>query len=514
MPVCPGCGQRFSGFSLGSKVATECRQCRKTKAQAQVSAVADASVIAAPKQRAARRGPLPVVTLTLIGLNVLVYAAMGLSGVSWTEPSVEHAIRWGADFGPLTLSGQWWRLFTSTFVHFGIVHIGLNMWCLLDLGLVLEPLMGRRKFGVMYVASGLAASLVSVAWNPWRVSAGASGAIFGVAGAFVAYLALKKTSFDPHLARKNLKSMAFFIGYNLLRGLGGAVDNSAHLGGLLAGLILGVVIPPAAVFAAGGAGPAVFGTGTGNDAGSEYSENRSAWTVGACSAALLILAGMGVYAKNIPVALYGKAVRFVQAGRLNEGAAEMAKAVALDPNLLLAQALLGEWRLEQNDPNAAVPALQKALELAPQSSFLRHNLALAHLGSGESRPAIAEIVQALGDEKADPWRGEFILGMAREENGDYGPASVNLRSVIQSKPDFYEALTVLARVEAGQGKIDEARTLYGQVLKANPRDPVALSDTSFLAAGGTARPAPGQLAPLAIPYAKLAMKSQNWPLFP
>ena len=225
-----------------------------------------------------------------MGLNALVYVAMGLSGVSWTEPSTVQAIRWGADFGPLTLNAEPWRLWTSTFVHFGIVHIGLNMWCLFNLGQLLEPLMGRKRFGVMYVASGLAASIVSVAWNPWRVSAGASGAIFGVAGALVSYLALKKTSLDKELVRKNLKSLAFFIGYNLLYGLGGSVDNSAHLGGLISGLILGAVIPARAlpIFADAPATPGASAPPIEASIPQSSSADPAAWNIAFGSAVLLI----------------------------------------------------------------------------------------------------------------------------------------------------------------------------------------------------------------------------------
>ena len=187
----------------------------------------------------------PVITFALIGLNVFVYIAMALSGVSWTEPSITDAIRWGADFGPFTIGGEWWRLFTSMFVHFGIIHIGFNMWCLWSLGISLEQLMGRKAFAFTYFASGLAASVVSVAWSPWRASAGASGAIFGLAGAFVSYLLLRKTSIERSAVKQQLKSLAIFILYNLLRGAASVgIDNSAHLGGLVAGLILGALSPP------------------------------------------------------------------------------------------------------------------------------------------------------------------------------------------------------------------------------------------------------------------------------
>ena len=347
MPNCATCGRSFSSFSFGKNPNSECPECRKARAQA----VAAASVLRlfCPQVNAARAQALlvPVVTLTIMGLNALVYVAMGLSGVSWTEPSTVDAIRWGADFGPLTLSAEPWRLLTSTFVHFGIVHIGLNMWCLYNLGQLLEPLMGRKRFGVMYMISGLAASIVSVAWNPWRVSAGASGAIFGVAGALVTYLALKKTSLDKELVRKNLKSLAFFMGYNLLYGLSGAVDNSAHLGGLISGLILGAIIPaqsrsPFSPADAADASTLPSTSAPPFDAGSAqgYSADPAAWNIALGSAALLILAFFGVRTANMPAVHYGKAVQLTRAGHVDQGADELQQAVTPNPKLLLGQAML------------------------------------------------------------------------------------------------------------------------------------------------------------------------------
>src|SRR5579863_9964639 len=254
MPTCPSCGKSFSGFSIGANSASECRECRAARARTATNTIAQDS--------RGRSGfavfiqTLPPVTRTIIAVNVLVYIAMGLSGVSWMDPSVLQAIHWGANFGPLTLSGQWWRLFTCMFVHFGFLHIALNMWCLRNLAIALEPMMGRLAFGITYLFSGLAASAVSTAWNPWRASAGASGAIFGIAGAFVSYLVLKKAAIPASLVRQNLRSLAVFILLNLSIGAAsGHIDNSAHIGGLVAGLIIGALIPriPRNAFYAGGA---------------------------------------------------------------------------------------------------------------------------------------------------------------------------------------------------------------------------------------------------------------------
>src|ERR1700746_964238 len=73
-------------------------------------------------------------TNTLITINLVVYAAMGLSGVSLLETRIDQLLRWGADFGPLTLHGQWWRLLSSAFVHGGLLHIGFNMYCFWSIG--------------------------------------------------------------------------------------------------------------------------------------------------------------------------------------------------------------------------------------------------------------------------------------------------------------------------------------------------------------------------------------------
>jgi membrane associated rhomboid family serine protease len=413
---------------------------------------------------------------------VLVYVAMGLSGVSWMEPMIRDAIRWGADYGVLTLGGQWWRALTNMFVHFGIIHIGFNMWCLWSLGRTLEFFMGRKAFAVAYVLSGLAASLVSLAWNPWQVSAGASGAIFGVAGAFVAYLALKKTPIDRALMLRQLRSLAFFIGYNLFWGAAhGGIDNSAHVGGLLAGLILGAVIPPLFPMKAElGLGPVPAPSAVPmpvpmpTAAEQAAHADRITWQVLVGGVSALLAAGVWIYKTHLPAAHYGKGVADVQAGKLDQGIAEMQQSVALDPKSILANAQLGEWLLEQNNAAAAVPVLEHTLTLIPNAYDVQHNLALAYVGAGRPMDARQMIVPAMDSEKTDVWRAQYILALAEAQSGDSKMASDTLQLVIQAKPDFQEAKDALTRL-------------------GSPSQSVAA---------------------VTIPYSKLALKSDVWPLFP
>jgi len=150
---------------------------------------------------------------------------------------------WGANYGPFTIGGQWWRLLTCVFVHIGIIHIAFNMWCLWNLGKLAESVYGHWTFAAVYLITGIAASVTSLAWNPAGTSAGASGAIFGIAGALVASFYLGEFSMPKAAVSGLLRSVLVFVGYNLVFGaMSGHTDNAAHVGGLVSGLILGALI--------------------------------------------------------------------------------------------------------------------------------------------------------------------------------------------------------------------------------------------------------------------------------
>jgi len=151
-------------------------------------------------------------------------------------------LNWGANFRPLTTEGQWWRLLTSTFLHGGLMHLLANMYGLLFVGIFLEPLLGRTKYLIAYLLTGILASVASLWWYDATVSVGASGAIFGLYGIFLALLLTKV--FHPDFAKSFLLSTAIFVGFNLLMGLTGGIDNAAHIGGLLSGFIVGLILYP------------------------------------------------------------------------------------------------------------------------------------------------------------------------------------------------------------------------------------------------------------------------------
>jgi rhomboid protease GluP len=182
------------------------------------------------------------ITTTLVGMNVAVFVAMVLTGVSATLPTNAQLLTWGANWGPLSLGPQAWRILASNYIHIGIVHILLNMWCLWSLGALAERVFDPWTYVLVYTACGLAGSISSLWWHPQVVGAGASGAIFGLAGALIAALYLGRLPISKQAMQGTLRSLLVFAGYNLFFGLAPGIDNSAHLGGLVAGLALGAVL--------------------------------------------------------------------------------------------------------------------------------------------------------------------------------------------------------------------------------------------------------------------------------
>ena len=199
-------------------------------------------------------------TYVLLAVNIGVFLAMVHAGVSAKMPSERALLHFGANNVLLVLQyHQWWRVVTAMFVHVGLFHLATNMWCLWNLGLLGEPLLGFLGVISVYLLTGAAGNLLSVAYNVifqnyGEVGAGASGAVFGIAGILIVLLSNKRLSdtrngrpgVPPEELRQLRKSVINFAGINLLIGLGSVfmpivrIDNMAHLGGFLSGLAIGV----------------------------------------------------------------------------------------------------------------------------------------------------------------------------------------------------------------------------------------------------------------------------------
>ena len=194
---------------------------------------------------------------------------MVLRGVSAISPTTEQLMHWGADnAGNVLIAGQWWRIVTAMFVHGGIIHIAANMWCLWNLGLLAEPLMGSAGLLAVYILTGAAGNLLSTLAN-WSTyypdwikyhdiavfpaGVGASGAVFGIAGALIVLLKSKRLPIPAYELKRLRRSVIYFAAFNLVIGLsanfgsritGVVIDNSAHIGGCLCGLLFAAPMVP------------------------------------------------------------------------------------------------------------------------------------------------------------------------------------------------------------------------------------------------------------------------------
>jgi len=189
------------------------------------------------------QSPQTPVTVGLVAINTLAFLAMIFAGAEWWAPRGPVQIAWGSNFGPYTTDGEWWRIFTSLFIHFGIIHLAFNMWALAAFGPLAERLYGSVNYLFIYLLAGVGGSLASISWHPNINSAGASGAIFGILGALLAAHLRIGSTFPTSVVRPLRNSTLVFVCYALLNGLASkGVDDAAHLGGLAAGFLIGLVM--------------------------------------------------------------------------------------------------------------------------------------------------------------------------------------------------------------------------------------------------------------------------------
>lgn len=197
--------------------------------------------------RLVQRSATTPVTYMLIGVNVLVFVAMLVNGAGFWHSPNSIQLKWGANFGPATQDGEWWRLMTAMFLHFGVMHLTLNCLSLWESGQLVERMYGRWRFLGIYFTSGLFGNLVSlVAQGNVAVSGGASGAIFGVYGAALVFLWREREALSVYEFRWLFGGgVAFSVLTIILGFIIPGIDNYAHIGGLVAGIVASIFLSQA-----------------------------------------------------------------------------------------------------------------------------------------------------------------------------------------------------------------------------------------------------------------------------
>ena len=412
MANCVQCGRKLPAFVLGRKI---CQWCLRHEAAQRGEEPEDA---VQPLMRAPWAGGTShsmALTQVFFGINVAVFAGMALAKVSLSDPSSSDLLHWGANAGLYTLGGDWWRLITCLFVHGGIIHIAINMWCLWSLGNLSESLYGHWTFGAVYLISGFGASLSSVAWRPHGLSVGASGAIFGLAGALIASYSLGEFSMPRAEVTATLRSVVIFVGYSLIFGsMSGRTDNAAHIGGLVTGLALGALIAKAA-------------------------PDGSQWIrrVGVLLVVLLALSGgfMALEHSQDNAMRVQRAGEFLADNHPDQAITELERAIRQHPNDAAAHAVLAEAYSNQGEFAKAEAELQRLRELLPGDDRAAYDLGFLYLNENRPQPAREMFLQLL-TRHPNSAGAHFGLGLANAAGEKYQEAVQEFLVVSKLNPNF------------------------------------------------------------------------------
>jgi membrane associated rhomboid family serine protease/Tfp pilus assembly protein PilF len=394
------------------------------------------------------------VTAGLLAINVLVFLLCTLdafkTGRAFTFNNL-LLLRWGADYGPLTLDHQYWRILTSMFVHGNLLHIGTNMWCFWDFGRITERVYGRWRYLAIYLLTGLASSVASLAMHPSDVSVGASGAIFGVVGALVFPFYRKRLVLPAPVMKAMMRSLVSFIVINLLIGSAVTViDNAAHVGGLLMGLILGAVITHFAI--------------TGADLGQIFPKVAA---VAVIAVATGFVGVQHLYRDKLAAA---QAYMALERGDLSVAIDRAKQAIAKNPKDIDAHAVLAEAYFRRKQFADAVREYQAAYALNPKDDELAGQLGAAYLATGQFSQAETPLRQAL---QADP--NDAInntnLGIALADLNRPDEALMFLRKALTTNPKSAKTQYALGSVLIDKHQYREALGPLGEAVKLDPQNP-------------------------------------------
>ena len=426
--TCLHCGKEYNPAAEGDGLL--CGQCAATRPRIGVAAV-------------------------LFAINVLACIAMVVSGVSPMDPTTGDLLKWGASYGPFELSTQWWRVVTAMFVHIGLLHIVLNMYCLWNLGPLAERLFGPGRFLLLYLLSGVGGNVASVGLHPTIVAAGASGAIFGVAGALLPVLHLRKIPAIVSLRGRGGLGIGGFIVYNLVYGFANTgIDNAAHIGGLVIGFVIGYASP-------------VAGSHTGRAAVLR--------TKGVLLATALFLAaaflGVRRWRHNYGELEVGR--RALLSGDYAGGIAQLQRVLQSDPNNAQAHLLLGAAYFEQDSTTAAIREYQLALREDSTNAFVLQNLGSAYWRLKQWDEAGAAFARAARADPTDAATWEN-LGAAYLNNNRPADAIAPLEHARRLLPDTARINYSLGLAYLRTEKYSAALASFQQALRLKPNDPMVL----------------------------------------
>jgi membrane associated rhomboid family serine protease/tetratricopeptide (TPR) repeat protein len=432
---------------------------------------------AKPGQLIHRPTLVPVATYVFLALNFLAFAVMvaidasslpplgaiisrTLTGMS-TDP--ELLLRLGASFGPYTHRGEYWRLVMPMFLHIGLLHLAINNYSLYILGRLLEPIYGYGRFAFLYVVSGIGSAYLSMSMSN-NVSAGASGAIFGIAGVMLVAGYLHKGSIPRQWGRAFGKGMLPIIVLNLA--FGGAlhqwVDNWAHLGGLVSGVILALLIPP---------------PNREYVPGQPMEENSQAMAaIPVIIVAAAIVATALHYRTNTVLTRVLREGQVFHALKRNDWALQRFKAAAASaPRDERPHEAMGQIYSEQEKWPDAAREYEQALKLNPTSVEAGIGAAQAQMEMGNSAKA-QEYLKSVQEDIPETAEAHYELADLYSQHKFYTQAIGDYQTALRLDPKMKEAELGLAGVYQATGNTAQAHESLQMLEKDYPDTPAGQSE--------------------------------------
>ena len=371
----------------------------------------------------------PVVTLVILGVNVIVFLIMTFAGGS---TNTDVLLDFGASFSPYFRRGEYWRAVMPMFLHIGWLHLIVNSYALFLLGPILERVYGYGRFALLYVAAGVGSSALSMSLSR-NVAAGASGAIFGIAGAMLVAGYLHRDVIPPRWGRALGRGILPFIALNLIFGFSvRGIDNWGHLGGLLSGMVLAALIPPPE-----------------HDLAPQFGEARPSQAVVALPVIVVALA-MASTAQHY--------------------------ASSRDATRLLREGV--RLRLAHQDAKA-LERFRAAAQRSPRDERPHVMMGSLYLAQQQFDKAIQEYSEAVRLSPGAP-EAELALGMAYRMKGDLTKAQQAFESALGENPTTAEGQRLLADLYAEQKLYSEAVQHYKQALQIEPQSAESHNNLAWL----------------------------------
>ena len=386
--------------------------------------------------------------------------------VSLSSPTTADIIKWGGDAGEkIFIQGEWWRVITSAFIHIGAAHLLMNMWALWVLGTLAEAIFGTWLYLGLYLVCAVAGSLTSVFWHPLVVGAGASGAIMGILGAEVSVLKFAHLPIPKEVLRSTMRSLVQGAVLTLMIGALPRIDNAAHVGGLICGLLIGLLLSLT------------------RRVGQNVQRPLRAICLIVPFAAMVPLA-LAAQRHSEPLIHLANAEEAFRASQFAQAEKEARAALRHLPNQDEVLAVLGTALYYQGNDAEAAKYMRQLLDQDPRNDIATNVLASLELKTKDAIGARDLLTKSLRLQPQNAY-GQVLLGRALQQLNQDNEAMAYYRRAVQIDPNLYDAQIAIATIYEKHDEPKNAILFYKKAAESHPNDiePLRGLARSYLQAG-------------------------------